>query len=46
MGLEDNNLSNYLGKHIIELISQGKEGVSFMQIMEFFENIDFDIPSY
>ena len=46
MGFEDNNLSNYLGKHIVDLISQGKEGVSFMQIMEFFENIDFDIPSY
>ena len=46
MGFEDNNLSNYLGKHIAELISQGKEGVSFMQIMEFFENIDFDLPSY
>ena len=45
MGFEDNNLSNYLGKHIAELISQGKEGVSFMQIMEFFENIDFDLPS-
>ena len=45
MGFEDNNLSNYLGKHIVDLISQGKEGVSFMQIMEFFENIDFDIPS-
>ena len=45
MGFEDNNLSNYLGKHIADLISQGKEGVSFMQIMEFFENIDFDIPS-
>ena len=45
MGFEDNNLSNYLGKHIVELISQGKEGVSFMQIMDFFENIDFDIPS-
>ena len=46
MGFEDNNLGNYLAKHIVELISQGKEGVSFMQIMEFFENIDFDIPSY
>ena len=46
MEFEDNNLSNYLGKHIVESISQGKEGVSFMQIMEFFENIDFDIPSY
>ena len=46
MGFEDNNLANYLGKHIVESISQGKEGVSFMQIMEFFENIDFDIPSY
>ena len=46
MGFEDNNLSNYLGKHIAELISQGKEGVSFMQIMELFENIDFDLPSY
>ena len=46
MGFEDNNLANYLGKHIVDSISQGKEGVSFMQIMEFFENIDFDIPSY
>ena len=46
MCFEDNNLSNYLGKHIADVISQGKEGVSFMQIMEFFENIDFDIPSY
>ena len=46
MEFEDNNLSNYLGKHIVESISQGKEGVSFMQIMEFFEKIDFDIPSY
>jgi len=45
MGFEDNNLANYLGKHIVESISKGKEGVSFMQIMEFFENIDFDIPS-
>ena len=45
MGFEDNNLSGYLGKHIVELISQGKEGVSFMQIMDYFENIDFDIPS-
>jgi hypothetical protein len=46
MGFEDNNLSNYLGKHIVDSISQGKDGVSFMQIMDFFENIDFDIPSY
>ena len=46
MWFEDNDLGNYLAKHIVELISQGKEGVSFMQIMEFFENIDFDIPSY
>jgi len=46
MGFEDNDLGNYLAKHIVELISQGKEGLSFMQIMEFFENIDFDIPSY
>ena len=46
MGFEDNNLANYLGKHIVDSISHGKEGVSFMQIMEFFENIDFDIPSY
>ena len=45
MGFDDNNLGKYLAKHIVELISQGKEGVSFMQIMEFFENIDFDIPS-
>ena len=45
MGLEDNNLSSYLGKHIVELISQGKEGVSFMEIMDYFENIDFGIPS-
>ena len=45
MGFEDNNLSNYLGKHIVDSISQGKDGVSFMQIMDFFENIDFDIPS-
>ena len=45
MGIDDNNLSNYMGKHISESISKGKEGVSFMQIMEFFENINFDIPS-
>ena len=45
MGFDDNNLGKYLAKHIVDLISQGKEGVSFMQIMEFFENIDFDIPS-
>ena len=45
MGIDYNNLSNYMGKHISESISKGKEGVSFMQIMEFFENINFDIPS-
>ena len=45
MGINDNNLSNYMGKNIRESISKGKEGVSFMQIMEFFENINFDIPS-
>ena len=46
MGIDDNNLSNYMGKNISESISKGKEGVSFMQIMEFFENINFDIPSH
>jgi len=45
MGIDDNNLSNYLGKNISDSISKGKDGVSFMQIMEFFENINFDIPS-
>ena len=35
-----------MGKNISESISKGKEGVSFMQIMEFFENINFDIPSH
>ena len=46
MGIDDNNLSNYMGKNISESISKGKEGVSFMQIMEFFENINFGIPSH
>ena len=46
MGFEDNNTGSYLGKHIVDMISQGKDGVSIMQIMDFFENIDIDIPSY
>ena len=44
MELKDDNLSDYMGKYIVDSLSNGKEGLSFVQIMEFFENIDIDIP--
>ena len=41
-----NILSNDLGKNIIDNISKGKDNLGFGDIVEFFDNVDFDIPSF
>ena len=49
INFEDNNLNtlaNDLGKNICDNISKGKESIYFADIVEFFDNIDFYIPSY
>ena len=40
-----NILANDLGKNIVENISRGKDNIGFGEIVEFFDNVDFDIPS-
>ena len=40
-----NNLANDLGKNIVENISKGKDSIGFGDIVECFDNVDFDIPS-
>ena len=41
-----NILANDLGKNIIDNISKGKDSIGFGDIVEFFDNVDFDIPSF
>ena len=41
-----NILANDLGKNIINNISKGKDNISFGDIVAFFDNVDFDIPSF
>ena len=41
-----NILANDLGKNIIDNISKGKDNLGFGDIVEFFDNVDFDIPSF
>ena len=41
-----NILANDLGKNIIDNISKGKDNLGFGNIVEFFDNVDFDIPSF
>ena len=33
-------------KNIIDNISKGKDNLGFGDIVEFFDNVDFDIPSF
>ena len=40
-----NNLVNDLAKNICENLAKGKESICFGSIVDFFENVDFDIPS-
>ena len=45
---ENNNLyelANDLGKNIVENITKGKESICFGNIVEYFDNVDFGIPS-
>ena len=42
MEIKDRKLSDYLGNNIVESISEGKDGVNFIQILEFFDNIDIE----
>ena len=40
-----NNLVNDLAKNICDNLAKGKESICFGSIVDFFENVDFDIPS-
>ena len=49
IGFEENNdtdnLVNDLAKNICDNLAKGKESVNFGSIVDFFDNVDFDIPS-
>ena len=49
IGFEENNdtdnLVNDLAKNICDNLAKGKESVNFGTIVDFFDNVDFDIPS-
>ena len=40
-----NELVNDLAKNICDNLSRGRESICFGDIADFFDNVDFDIPS-